>query len=79
VLPGVLPGSATFSRFGFSFDMVLSLSLRKHTGSYLRRREAKAACLRKASWVCPPARACGVPVHQPYQVLFATFLLAAVE
>jgi hypothetical protein len=29
--------------------MVLSLSLRKHTGGVLCRREAKATCLRKAS------------------------------
>jgi hypothetical protein len=30
-------------------DKVLSLSLRKHTGAFFLRLDAKAACLRKAS------------------------------
>ena len=49
-MPKVLAGGVRLTRFGFSLDMVHSLSLRKHTGEVLCRREAKAACLRKASW-----------------------------
>ena len=41
----------------------LAFSLRKHTGAFLRRQGAKAACLRKASWVCSRVSYGRLPTH----------------
>ena len=49
-IPKAPTAGAALACFGSSFGTVLSLSLRKHTGAFLRRRGARrAACLRKAS------------------------------